>query len=48
MTEDPLQSTSSEFLPERFPVLVVDDDRSVLDVTRLVLSRFKFEHRGIE
>lgn len=48
MTEDPLQSTSSEFLPERFPVLVVDDDRSVLDVTRLVLSRFKFEHRGID
>jgi len=35
-------------LPDRFPVLVVDDDQSVLDVTRLVLNRYRFEGRGVE
>ena len=33
----------NQFLPSPIPVLVVDDDQSVLDVTRLVLSRFRFE-----
>jgi len=43
-----LESLLNDALPPRFPVLVVDDDQSVLDVTRLVLSRFRFEGRGIE
>ena len=33
----------NQFLPSPIPVLVVDDDQSVLDVTKLVLSRFRFE-----
>lgn len=48
MAEQPLQDLISAFLPDRFPVLVVDDDRSVLDVTRLVLSRFRFDDRGVD
>lgn len=43
----PHESSSNPF-PDQFPVLVVDDDRSVLEVTRLVLSRFRFEERGID
>lgn len=48
MTEKSLSDINSSLLPERFPMLVVDDDRSVLDVTRLVLSRFRFENRGVD
>ena len=35
-------------LPDRIPVLVVDDDETVIQVTRLVLSRFRFEQRALE
>ena len=35
-------------LPDRIPVLVVDDDETVIQVTRLVLSRFRFEGRALE
>lgn len=48
MTEAELQSSLRDLLPDRIPVLVVDDDQSVLDVTRLVLSRYRFEQRTIE
>jgi len=47
MTEAELQSSLRDLLPDRIPVLVVDDDQSVLDVTRLVLSRYRFELRRI-
>jgi signal transduction histidine kinase len=36
------------FLPDRIPVLVVDDDEAVIQVTRLVFSRFKFESHTLE
>jgi signal transduction histidine kinase len=35
-------------LPDRIPVLVVDDDETVIQVTRLVLSRFRFENHALE
>ena len=35
-------------LPDRIPVLVVDDDETVIQVTRLVLSRFRFEGHALE
>lgn len=35
-------------LPDRIPVLVVDDDETVIQVTRLVLSRFRFGHHSLE
>jgi len=35
-------------LPDRIPVLVVDDDETVIQVTRLVLSRFRFEEHALE
>ena len=35
-------------LPDRIPVLVVDDDETVIQVTRLVLSRFRFDNRALE
>lgn len=35
-------------LPDRIPVLIVDDDEDVLQVTRLVLSRFRFEDRALD
>jgi len=36
------------FLPERIVLLVVDDDEAVLQVTRLVLSRFRYKDRPLE
>ncbi|PHS66488.1 MAG: hypothetical protein COB09_03250 [Thalassobium sp.] len=36
------------FLPERIVLLVVDDDEAVLQVTRLVLSRFRYKSRSLE
>jgi signal transduction histidine kinase len=38
----------SALLPERIPVLVVDDDETVIQVTKLVLGRFRFEGRALE
>lgn len=35
-------------LPDRIPVLVVDDDETVIQVTRLVLSRFRFDGHALE
>lgn len=35
-------------LPDRIPVLVVDDDETVIQVTRLVLSRFRFDNHALE
>lgn len=35
-------------LPSRIPVLVVDDDETVIQVTRLVLSRFRFDGHALE
>lgn len=35
-------------LPDRIPVLVVDDDETVIQVTRLVLSRFRFNDHALE
>ena len=35
-------------LPDRIPVLIVDDDETVIQVTRLVLSRFRFENHALE
>lgn len=35
-------------LPDRIPVLVVDDDEAVIQVTRLVLSRFRFDDHALE
>lgn len=35
-------------LPDRIPVLVVDDDETVIQVTRLVLSRYRFDGRALE
>lgn len=35
-------------LPDRILVLVVDDDDTVLQVTRLVLSRFRFDNRALD
>ncbi len=35
-------------LPDRIPVLVVDDDETVLQVTRLVLSRFRFDGHALD
>lgn len=35
-------------LPERIVLLVVDDDEAVLQVTRLVLSRFRYKDRPLE
>jgi two-component system, sensor histidine kinase len=35
-------------LPDRIPVLVVDDDETVLQVTRLVLSRFRFDNHALD
>jgi signal transduction histidine kinase len=35
-------------LPDRIPVLIVDDDETVVQVTRLVLSRFRFESHALE
>ena len=35
-------------LPDRIPVLVVDDDETVIQVTRLVLSRFRFDNRALD
>lgn len=35
-------------LPDRIPVLVVDDDETVIQVTRLVLSRFRFDDNALE
>lgn len=40
--------TLPDLLTERLPLLVVDDDESVLQVTRLVLSRYRFEGKGLE
>lgn len=37
-----------DLLGSCLPVLVVDDDESVIEVTRLVLSRFVFEGRRLE
>lgn len=37
-----------DLLADRLPLLVVDDDESVIQVTRLVLSRFRFEGKGLE
>jgi len=48
MTEIEMQAVKSQLLPESIPVLVVDDDQSVLDVTRLVLSRYRFDGHRIE
>jgi len=38
----------SALLPEQIPVLVVDDDETVIQVTKLVLGRFRFEGRPLE
>lgn len=38
----------SALLPEQIPVLVVDDDETVIQVTKLVLGRFRFEGRSLE
>jgi signal transduction histidine kinase len=38
----------SNLLPDRIPVLVVDDDETVIQVTRLVLSRFRFDDHALE
>jgi signal transduction histidine kinase len=35
-------------LPDRIPVLVVDDDETVIQVTRLVLSRYRFEDKALD
>ena len=35
-------------LPDRIPVLVVDDDDTVIQVTRLVLSRFRFDNHALD
>lgn len=35
-------------LPSKIPVLVVDDDETVIQVTRLVLSRFRFDNHALE
>ena len=35
-------------LPDRIPVLIVDDDETVIQVTRLVLSRFRFDNHALE
>ena len=44
-----LTSVSGDaFLPERIVLLVVDDDEAVLQVTRLVLSRFRYKSRSLE
>ena len=44
-----LTSVSGDaFLPERIVLLVVDDDEAVLQVTRLVLSRFRYKSRYLE
>jgi signal transduction histidine kinase len=48
MTDTEMQAVKSELLPDRIPVLVVDDDQSVLDVTRLVLSRYRFDGHSVE
>ncbi|WP_369986126.1 response regulator [Thalassolituus sp.] len=48
MTETEFQAAISALLPDTVPVLVVDDDPSVIDVTRLVLSRYRFEQRPVE
>jgi signal transduction histidine kinase len=37
-----------DLLPDRIPVLVVDDDDTVLQVTRLVLSRFRFDNHALD
>lgn len=37
-----------DLLQDRLPLLVVDDDESVLKVTRLVLSRFHYDERSLE
>ncbi len=47
MTETELTRSGSDLLPDEIPVLVVDDDQSVLDVTSLVLSRYRFEQRPV-
>jgi hypothetical protein len=36
------------FLPDRIPVLVMDDDDAVIQVIRLVFSRFRFESDTLE
>ena len=47
MTETELKRSGSDLLPDAIPVLIVDDDQSVLDVTKLVLSRYRFEQRTV-
>ena len=37
-----------DLLADRLPLLVVDDDESVIQVTRLVLSRFRFQGKSLE
>jgi signal transduction histidine kinase len=37
-----------DLLPDRIPLLIVDDDETVVQVTRLVLSRFRFESHALE
>lgn len=37
-----------DLLQDRLPLLVVDDDESVLKVTRLVLSRFHYDEHSLE
>tara|TARA_B110000196_G_scaffold45028_1_gene35400 strand:- start:1251 stop:2897 length:1647 start_codon:yes stop_codon:yes gene_type:complete len=38
----------ANLLPDRIPVLVVDDDETVIQVTRLLLSRFRFDGHALE
>lgn len=42
------QAGPGDLLPERIPLLVVDDDESVLQVTRLILSRFQYKGHALE
>ena len=44
----PLVASVDAFLPERIVLLVVDDDEAVLQVTRLILSRFRYKDRPLE
>ncbi|ASP39689.1 hypothetical protein CHH28_13845 [Bacterioplanes sanyensis] len=41
-------SQLAEFLPDSIPVLMVDDDESVLQVSRLVLRTYRFQGRPLE
>ena len=44
----PAQPESAQFLPAVIRLLVADDDESVLQVTQLILSRFRYQGRRLE